>query len=86
LEDGTQVAMLGTRSGEPIDGAIAVVVPASVARVLVTHLVPNAAYAVTAAAVDGAMQLEIARGGPFVATNEGTLAVSVLPGGKVVIP
>ena len=69
LEDGTQIAMLGSRSGEPIDGAIAVVVPARVARVLVTHLVRNAAYAVTAAAVDGAMQLEIARGSPFVATR-----------------
>ena len=76
-------AVLFSRSGGAIAGSIVLTLPADHTYLLVTDLVPNTGYAVTATVANGQMQVQIAPGGSLVTTAQGTLAATFAADGTL---
>ncbi|MCX6954418.1 MAG: hypothetical protein NTV51_19880, partial [Verrucomicrobia bacterium] len=80
------VAVLFSKSGSAVSGAVSIALPAIATSCVVADLAPGTGYAVTAQLADGGMTLQIAPGGTFTTTAQGTLAVNVSVAGVVTAP
>jgi hypothetical protein len=84
--NGGNLAVLFSKSGAPIVGPLGFQVPAADTYCLLPDLTPAAGYTATASVVNGGIALNVAPGGPLLASADGTLAFTVSATGAVTAP
>ncbi|MBX3737718.1 MAG: hypothetical protein KF715_13555 [Candidatus Didemnitutus sp.] len=76
---GTNAAVLFSRTGLPVTGAIEFRVPNAATYVVVNDLTPGAGYDVATTVVDGQLVVRVTAGGSRAASAEGVLAFDAAP-------